>query len=74
MRKTNIPKHVLVNQRCQNTRAFKAKKRGELKAVLKAMSVLRLGCAYMPGYEQFDKIEQYLSELKRETSEKQWGR
>ena len=30
MKKTSVPKYVLVNQRCANTRAFKVKKRTEL--------------------------------------------
>lgn len=74
MRKTSVPKYVLVNQRCANTRAFKVKKRTELKAVVEAVRTLSLGCAYMPGYEQINRIEHCLAELKRETSEKQWGR
>lgn len=75
MKKTGVPKYVLVNQRCANVRAFKVKKRAELRAVIKAVDALRLGCAYVPGWHgHMDEIARHLVEWKAQMSEKQWGR
>ena len=74
MRKTIVPSYVLQAQNCANTRAFKAKKRAELKAVCKALGTLRLGCAYVPGYEHIDDVAKHLEAWRHEMSEKQWGR
>ena len=61
-------------------REFKAKKRAEIRAALKAIDDLRGGCAYMPTVGRFtspqivEDIARQLKELAEACSEKEWGR
>lgn len=55
-------------------REWKAKKRKELKEVLKAVSEYQTGCAYCPGYEtDTDELFKILKKMKESHSFKNWG-
>jgi len=55
-------------------RQWKARKRRELKAVIRAMDVYRMGCAYCPGKSgEVVAIDSALRGLKHLHSVKMWG-
>lgn len=69
-----IPKWLLIQEKI-TTRQWKARKREELKAVIKAFDDYRLGCAYCPSADSaVGRISNALKELKIELSIKKWGR
>lgn len=55
-------------------RKWKAQKRKELKAVLKAVSEYQSGCSYCPGYdEDINNLFDTLEKMKESHSYKNWG-
>lgn len=53
-------------------RQFKARKRREFRAIVKAFEVYKIGCAYAPY--QTGALDQSLRDGVRQLSVKQWGR
>lgn len=49
-------------------------KRAELRELIKALDVFRLGCAYTPAYADVLAIEKALSSAKQKMSLREWGR
>lgn len=59
------------------TRAWKAKKRKELKAIMDAFNVYLGGCAHCPGYgngSEIQALEEQLRKMIDTHSVKKWGR
>lgn len=58
-----------------SARQWKAMKRKELQAILRAFDTFRLGCAYTPIYPSpVETVDSLLDEMKRKLSVKHWGR
>lgn len=56
-------------------RQFKALKRQELMAIVKAVEVFRLGCTYTPSYpSSINRLQIIMQQMQQELSVKQWGR
>jgi hypothetical protein len=57
-------------------RQWRTKKRAELKAAIKAMNVLRFGCAFTPTANGVGVGElcDYLDDLNKAWSQKEWGK
>ena len=56
-------------------RGFKATKRRQLKALVKAYDDLKLGSAYLPGFPtHMSMIAKGIASLREELAEKKWGR
>lgn len=72
--RVRAPKWLLQREGIMN-RDWKAIKRAELKAVVKAFDVYRSGCAYCPGFEE-DVLEfqRILNKMTLSHSAKVWGR
>jgi hypothetical protein len=69
-----IPRYV-AEQYEGGARGFKATKRRQLKALIKAYEDLRGGSAYLPGFPtHMSLIAQGIASLKAELAEKKWGR
>lgn len=68
-----VPKYVLKNCGITTQRQFKALKRYQLKAILKALNDYCMGCAYCPEFD-IGEIEKKLQELRKLLSVKNWGR
>ncbi len=73
MKNIKIPKDVLRNGNWNTTRNFKAFKRINIKQIIFNLEQLRMGCAYMPCYEEIKKIDRLLKIIKEKTSIKNWG-
>lgn len=59
----------------QNARAFKAKKRADLRVAILAVNELRMGCAYVPeGEKVVEAVQGLLDQLRDAMSAKKWGR
>ncbi len=67
----NWPKHAGVYK---DARDFRAKKRTELRKVIKALDDLRLGCAFTPAYQNILSIDRLLSDSKELMNQKNWGK
>lgn len=55
-------------------RAWKTRKRKEFAAVLRALEVYRLGCAFTPSYKQSQNLFTLADEIGRSLTVKAWGR
>lgn len=55
-------------------RQYRAQKRAEVRAVLKALYALRFGSAWMPTYKEIDAAQQHLEAVKKAISVRQWKR
>jgi len=72
--KHTIPKSLL-KAAGMDTRQWKGKKRRELKAVIEAWKIYRLGSAYCPGYPDDNfAASSALRRLKLSHTAKAWGR
>ena len=72
---SGLPASLLHNADTRTTREFKAKKRRELRAALRELETLRLGCHYMPGTGE--NVIVAINALRRQLeacSAKRWGR
>lgn len=67
--KLTYPEHAY-----PSARSFKAKKRADAKAALKALQELRLGCAYMPTQGKIIDAIELIEESIDLMSAKNWGR
>jgi len=70
----SIPKHI--RQRFGSSRQFKAVKRSEVRAVLRAMDDLSFGSAYMPpdAFAEFLEARRKMRSVLKRISVKNWGR
>lgn len=72
--KSKAPDWLLKREGITN-RQWKARKRAELKAVIAAYNVYRMGCAYCPGEDiAVGDLKSALERLKAALSVKSWGR
>lgn len=56
-------------------RDWKAQKRSELDAVIRAYEVFRCGCAYAPGYkDHHESLKRELESWREKINVKNWGR
>lgn len=68
-----VPKHITA--RGITARAWRAQKRREIAAALKAVHAVRIGCAFIPtGTTQVDRAAQSLEALRVACSVKAWKR
>ena len=73
-KKRTVPEWLL-RQEGLTTRRWKARKRRELKAVLRAFSAFRIGCAYTPMKDgEVGAVEDLLRRMQQRVSAKEWGR
>lgn len=69
----NAPARVLKNSYVRTQRQWRAKKRKQAKAILKAYEAYRQGCFYTPGYPDVQHdLGNILKELVRSHSYKNW--
>ena len=65
----------LLRQEGLTTHQWKAKKRRELKAALRAFDAFRMGCAYTPMKDgEVGAVQDLLTQMTRRLSVKEWGR
>ena len=69
MSRVNLPDHIHSTER-----AWKSRKRKEWAAVVAALKVFRLGCAFTPVYDQFDGAVEAVEGIRKRLSVKEWGR
>lgn len=68
-----MPRHIL--RMYGTSRAFKAQKRRDLRALFKAFGDFRRGCAFVPGsHEPVREIEKALVRLYNGARVANWGR
>jgi hypothetical protein len=71
---SGIPKWLL-QQEGITVRQWKARKRAQIKAVLKCFDDYRMGCAYTPdGEGEVGQIDKALASIRAKLSVKNWGR
>jgi hypothetical protein len=69
-----VPRWLLEKEGC-TLRQWKARKRSELRAAIKAFESYRMGCAYCNGGDgEVGAIDTALESLKSRISVKRWGR
>ena len=69
MSRVNLPDHIHSTER-----AWKSRKRREWAAVVAALKVFHLGCAFTPVYDQFDGAVEAAEDIRKRLSVKEWGR
>lgn len=69
MSRVNLPDHIHSTER-----AWKSRKRKEWDAVVAALKVFHLGCAFTPVYDQFDGAVEAAEDIRKRLSVKEWGR
>jgi hypothetical protein len=65
----SYPKHAY-----PNARSFKAQKRRDLRALVKAADEFRMGCAYVPDQDAVSSLFAAIECLQSAMSAKIWGR
>ena len=55
-------------------RQWRIQKRQELRAMKKAFTEMRFGCAYTPIYQDYLDISKILNKMEKGLSIKEWGR
>ena len=73
--KEKVPRHI-AEQYDGGARGFRTAKRRQLRALVKALEELRLGCAYFPdnGIRAVEAIAKQAKDLRRSLSIESWGR
>ena len=69
MGKVTYPKHAY-----KSVRAFKAEKRADMRAALRAIDQLRMGCFYVPGGHQIIEAMRLLEQARYQMRADKWGR
>lgn len=67
------PKQILKKEKITQ-RQWRSRKRQEWNRVIKAFSDYRCGCAYCPGSDKIDQIQDLLYQLNELHGQKNWGR
>lgn len=72
---SGIPPKWLLQREGITARQWKARKRAQIKAVLKCFNDYRMGCAYVPdGEGEVGRIQKDLESLREKMAVKNWGR
>ena len=65
----------ICNQTRLTSREWKSRKRKEIREVIKAFEIYRLGCYYTPdGEGEVGQIDEALKSIKQKLSVKNWGK